>query len=71
MARFRLKSAVVEAERVTERSVLESTGAFRYADTGDWLVTNLKTGKRSFRKDTAFREAFEPMDKEARELLKC
>ena len=68
MAKFRKKELVISARRATEDGVVETSRGPRDVMQGEWILT----GDESVwvLSDLIFRSLYDPVDDEARELLK-
>lgn len=68
MAKFRKKELVINARRATEDCVVETSRGPRNVTVGEWVIT----GDEAVwvLSDFIFRSFYDPVDDEARELLK-
>lgn len=69
MAKFRRRDFEVTAVRALEETTVETFRGERTARPGDWIITSL-SGDRWVLSDVVFRTMYEPLDDEAREMMK-
>ncbi|MFA7122010.1 MAG: hypothetical protein WC277_11070 [Bacilli bacterium] len=55
---YRKKPVIIEAERLTERTEIETLEGTMVGNPGDWLITGIK-GEKYPCKDDIFRETYE------------
>jgi len=69
MAKFRKKPIVIEAVRITEKITIHTREGTLEGYPGEWLLTGVK-GEQYPCGDEIFRATYEPVDGEAREMMK-
>lgn len=71
MAKFRKKPVIIEAYRIKDMDVLITTleGVMRIGYIGDWLITGVN-GEQYPCKDDIFRKTYDPVNEEAKDMMK-
>jgi len=60
MAKYRKKPLVIDAERLTERTVIHTLEGDMVGEVGDWLIKGIEDEVYSC-KDSVFRKTYEPV----------
>jgi hypothetical protein len=68
MPKFRKKPIVIEATRVTRRTIIDTLEGRMFANIGDWLITGVNNEQYPC-KDDIFRKTYESVDQEGAQEL--
>jgi len=61
MAKYRKKSIVIDAVRITRKLAIETLEGIMLGDVGDWLITGVN-GEQYPCKDDVFQKTYDPVE---------